>query len=127
MLFSLKTYKKLCKHLIRHYGFDLVFRCKDRTARWRDGLEHDTCRQGEWTYTITCFSPSPLPFHFMSALPSPDFHKLFTLHVCICIMSFSSKSFTASCLHFHPVFFSKSFAVSCLHCHHVFSIKTTTV
>lgn len=85
-----------------------------------DGLEHDTCRQGEWTYTITCFSPSPLPFHFMSALPSSDFHKLFTLHVCIIITSFSSKSFTASCLHFHHVFSTKTTTVWHLLCHYVF-------
>ena len=140
MLFNLKTHKKLCKRLIRHYGFDLVFHCKDGTARWRDGLEHDTCRQGEWTYTITCFSPSPLPFHFMSALPSPDFHKLFTLHVCIFITCFSASPlplhvcifitcFSARPLQFdicfaimfsiksftvcHYLFFSRSFAVSC--------------
>ena len=52
---------------------------------------NDTCRQGEWTYHHVCFSPSPLPFHFMSALPSPDFQQ----------------GLYPSCLHFHHVFFQQ--------------------
>ena len=65
---------------------------------------NDTCRQGEWTYHHVCFSPSPLPFHFMSALPSPDFQQ----------------ALYPSCLHFHHVFSIKTITVSHLLRHYIF-------